>query len=259
MHIQLRNKWYKVPTTWDELTGKQLVNCLKICNCSYSLIKSQVQIFKLFTGVTWLRLWWCGAAEFDDKLYLVNWVFEENTITKSLLPAYKGFYGPADNFRNLQISEFIFTEVCYQQFKEEGKEHELNTLIAILYRPAKLSYNKRRNEDGDLREPFNDNITDLYARKVARWPMPVKEAILFWYEGCRNNLVRNNPEVFGGTGGEPAKYGLWSVMRGVAEKAIHGNINQVEKMFVHVFMMELNELVAEADRINATYKKTSNG
>lgn len=259
MQVELNNKWYSIPTTWNDLTGKQLVNVLLVCNRNHTLLVAQVQLFKILTGIRWLKLWWWGPAEIDDKLYLVNWVFEENSLTKNLLPKYQGFYGPADNFGNLQICEFIFTEQFYQQYKEEGNIEYFNTLIAILYRPAKKGYNKHRNEEGDIRESYNDNVTALYARKVACWPSAVKEAILFWYEGCRASLINNNPDVFGGTGGEAAKYGLWSVMRGVAEKAIHGNINQVEKMYVHVFMMELNELVAEADRIKSAYKNTPHG
>jgi hypothetical protein len=259
MQVELKNKWYIIPTTWNELTGQQLVRVLRVCNRNYTVLVAQVHLFKILMGIRWIKLWWLGPAEIDDKLYLVDWVFEENTLTKNLIPKYNNFYGPADNLNNLQLCEFIFTEQCYQQFKYNGKDEDLNMLISILYRPPKKLYNRQRNEEGDIRESFNDNLTSLYAKKVNRWPLSVKEAILFWYEGCRNNLVRKNPEVFGGTGGDPAKYGLWSVMRGVAEKAIHGNINQVEKMYVHVFMMELNELVAEADRIKAAYKNTPNG
>ncbi|THU34253.1 hypothetical protein FAM09_24860 [Niastella caeni] len=257
--VNLNKKWYNIPETWDELTCRQLVQVLRICNLGHTLLVAQVQLFKILTGIRWFILWWNGPMEIEDKLYLVDWVFEENTITKNLLPIYRGRYGPADNFSNLQVCEFIFTEQYYQQYKEEGGVQHLNTLIAILYRPLKKGYNKLRNEEGDMREPYNDNLTALYVRSVARWPVAIKEAILFWYEGCRTSLVKNNPDVFGGAGGDPAKYGLWSVMRGVAEKAIHGNINDVERMYVHVFMMELNELVAEADRIKAAYKNTGNG
>jgi len=257
--VQLNKKWYSIPTMWNELTSKQLVAILRVCNANWSLMEAQVQLFKILTGIRWIKLWWLGPLEIEDKLYLVDWVFKDNSLTKNLLPIYRHHYGPADNFSNLQVCEFIFTEQYYQQYKEQGDLQYLNRLLAILYRPAKAGYNKNRNEDGDIREPYNDNLTTVYARKIARWPIPLKEAILFWYEGCRNSLVNDNPDVFGGAGGDPAKYGLWSVMRGVAEKAIHGNINQVEKMYVRVFMMELNELVAEADRIRAAYKNTGNG
>lgn len=259
MQIEHNHKWYNIPTSFNELTGRQLIKCLLVCNRTSTLLVAQVQLFKILTGFRWIKLWWGGAAEIDDKLYLVNWVFEHNTLTKNLLPYYKGRYGPADNFSNLQVCEFIFCEQYYQQYKEGCADQYLNMLIAILYRPAKKSYNKRRNEEGDIREPYNDNITGLYSRQVARWPSAIKQAILFWYEGCRASLINSNPDVFGGAGGEPAIHGLWSVMRGVAEKAIHGNINQVEKMYVQVFMMELNELLAEADRIKAAYKNTGNG
>jgi hypothetical protein len=258
--VELNKKYYNIPTTWNDLTGMQLVRVLRVFSGNHTLSYAQVQLFKILSGIRWLKLWLIGPLEVEDKFYLTDWLYDENTLTKNLLPVYRGHYGAADNFSNLQVCEFIFTEQYYQQYKEGGGNiQDLNMLVAILYRPAKQGYNKTRNEEGDIREPYNDNLTPLYARKIDRWPIMVKEAMLFWYEGCRTELVKSNPDVFGGAGGEAAKYGLWSVMRGVAEKAIHGNINQVEKMYVHVFMMELNELVAEADRIQSSNKSNGNG
>lgn len=252
--LQLNKKYYRIPETWNELTAKQLVKVLRIFDGNKEFITVQVQLFKILTGISWLKLWWMGPLEIDDKLYLGNWMLADNNLSTNLLPKYRRRYGPGSGLNNLQVCEFIFTEQYYQQYKEEGTLSSLHLLIAILYRPAKKGYNKKINEEGDVREPYNDNLTPLFSRKVARWPMHVKQAILFWYEGCRNAMVKNNPDVFGGAGGDVAKYGLWSVVRGVAEKAIHGNFDKVEKMYINVFMMELNELMAEADRIKAAYK-----
>lgn len=243
-----------MPTQWDELSGKQLIAALQAFN-ALSGIALQIRLFKIVSGASWLRLILAGSAAYiTDKLYLINFLFDFNTLTKNPLPRFRNWYGPTDELNNLQVCEFIFSETYYQQYKDSGDNNHLHNLIATLYRPAKRSYDRKRNEDGDIREAFNDNLTKLYATRVAKWPPRAKKAILFWYEGCRAFLINSNPDVFGSVG-EPAKYGLWSVMRGIAEKNIHGNINSVEKMYVKVFLMELNELVEESRRIKDASNK----
>jgi hypothetical protein len=155
------------------------------------------------------------------------------------------------------VSEFIFSEQFYSDYKATKKMDALDQLVATLYRPAKKGYDAKRNPDGDIRIPYNDFLTGYYADKIGGWPAKVKQAILHWYEGCRLKLIDDNPDVFGASsGGGDSLYGLYSVMRTVAEKGIHGDLEKVERMYVKVFLMEINEQLAEAARIKAAHKTT---
>lgn len=257
--ININKIFYSIPSTWNELNGRQLIEVIQTINRQgIFLLDAQVRLLKTLLNLTWWRMWLAGAASFDDKLYLTDFLLQENTLTKNLLPTYKGMYGPADDFGNLLICEFIFTEQNYQAYNETANNDALNSLVAILYRPCKKRYNRKRNPEGDIREPYNDNLTALYAAQVSRWPVVVKLAILHFYEGCRQKLQQDFPEPFSGGSGEESKYGLWSVMRGVAERAVHGDLKQVEKMYLKEFMMELTELMAEARRIQSP-KPPGNG
>ena len=79
--------------------------------------------------------------------------------------------------------------------------------------------------------------------------MNVKLAIFHWYQACRQKMISENPDVFTGGSGEVAKYGLLSVMRTIAESGIHGDFDKVQKMYVKMWMMELNEKIDEAKKI----------
>lgn len=256
MIIELHNRYYQTPVKWNDLSRKQLLQIIDIIYSDIGEVEGRVKIMKVLTGISWLRLWWGGMFDIDDKLHLTDFLLQENTLTKNLIPKYKKLYGPADDFSNLIVSEFIFAEQFHGLYKETKDVENLDRMIACLYRPCKFLYNKKLNKDGDVRRDFNDHVIDYFAKKISRWPMNVKLGILTWYEGCRQKLVEDNPAVFGGSSsGETALYGLFSIMRGVAEKGIHGSLPQVEKMFVKVFLLELNEQVAEAERIERAHKK----
>ncbi len=84
--------------------------------------------------------------------------------------------------------------------------------------------------------------------------MNVKLSIATWYGCCREKIVEDNPEVFSGSG-EEARYGLLSIMRTIAQGAVHGNFSDVEKLKVNMVMMELNEVVEEGKRTEKAYSK----
>ncbi len=61
-------------------------------------------------------------------------------------------------------------------------------------------------------------------------------------------MIEQNPDIFSGGINEAAKYGLISVMRVIAEGGIHGTFEQVQKMYVKMWMVELNEKYEESKR-----------
>lgn len=263
---QLGKKYYTVPTCWNELSKKQLIKVMQVLYGGATMIAAQIMLLKILTGISWYRMQLISASHFEEKLYLTDFLLEHNTLTQNLIPKYKGFFGPSSEFANVQVCEFIFAEQYYRHYRDSERDDpksisHLNMLIATLYRPVKKNYNVHINPDGDVREIYNDNLTGLYAAKIGRWPAAIKMAILQWFEGCLIGLERDFRPVFQGSGDAVSKYGLWSVMRSVAEKGVHGNISQVEKMYVRVFMMELVEIKAEAARHEemARKKKLKNG
>lgn len=223
--------------------------------------------------MSWYRFFKCKMEELEEFLYLTFFLYNSNDLTRQLIPSYKNFHGPADDFNNITGDEFVFSEDYYLKYSglfpslsgEGGSDRRsetdeanrcLNELVAILYRPLKKNYDTARDPDGDLRVPFNQNICAYNARhKIKRWPLHIKLAIFHWYQGCRQKMIDDNPDIFTGGNSEPAKYGLLSVMRTIAEGGIHGDFDKVQKMYVKMWMMELNEKMEEGKKIEKAYKK----
>jgi len=257
--IEINKRLYTVPTCWNELTRRQLLDVMKIIYSPllFTIEAAYLKLLKTITGMGWYHFFSAPITELEEYLYLVDFLFKENELVKQVIPVYKNMYGPADDFNNLIMAEFIFTEDIYLKFCDSKKEdiNLLDQLVAILYRPTKKAYDHKLNKDGDPRMPFNENICIYNAKKcVRRWPANVKHAILHWYQGCQQKLINEIKEFSTGDEGDPAKYGLLSVMRSIAEKGIHGDFEKVEKMYVRMWVMELSEMSEETKRIKASIK-----
>lgn len=192
-----------------------------------------------------------------DFFYLCYFMVNETGPIKNIITEYKGFYGPADDFNNLTGEEFIFCETQYFDFINSGYKNDkaLNELVGILYRPGKEDYNFKMDPEGDKREAFKQNKCWYYSTTtISKWNRSVKLSIFHWYHACREKMISSNPKIFTGKKGEAPKYGLLSVMRSIAETGIHGNFNEVQKMQIKMWMMELNEKIAEAERMEKASK-----
>jgi hypothetical protein len=276
--IEINRKYYSVPEKWNELSSRQLLQVMHLFyRRNYPIEKAALKLIKILTGMSWWAFFRAPLATtekqfypiwklrgsiakwlfrnrhecigLEEYLYLVNFLVEQNDLTRQLLPSYKGFYGPSDECGNMRGVEFVFSEHYYMDWAANEKDEKLlNNLVAVLYRPRKEKYDHRMNKDGDCRIAFNENLCEWYATTVIyHWPLHVKAAIAKFYGACREKWVKDNEDLFGGAG-EPAKYGLLSVMRDVAKSGVHGNFEAVEQLYVPMIMIELNEQMEEVKR-----------
>lgn len=258
--IELRNKLLIIPEKGNELSQKQLVEIADALFIKkYDQYQLPLKLLKIISGLSWWNWLRLAAEDVEDFIYLAQFILsKEFSVTKQLLTEYKGFYGPTDELKNMRMDEFVYSEHYFSSINFETKDFTaLDDFISIIYRPPKSGYDKVKNLDGDIRIPFNEEESKYQKRKIARWPLAVKLAIAIWYGCCRNQLVAVYPDVFSGGDGEGALYGLQSIMRSIAKEGTYGTFEQVEKAYLHLMIMELNETVHEARRMEAEMKKQS--
>lgn len=249
--IELNKKLYSIPTEWNELSQKQL---LEVMDClfmqQYTAEQGQLKLLKILTGMSFFDFFRTRAMDMDDYLYLTEFLLKDQKgLTKQLILEYDGLFGPSDELGNLVMQELVFSDSYFQQWSEHKEDLVmLDKLVAVLYRPAKEGYEFDKDPDGDAREEYNQNLCNWRAlHQVKNWPLNVKLAIAAWYDACRWKIVDDNEEVFGGSSsGEMAQYGLISVIRRVAQGGVLGDFNSVEKKYVSLVMIELNESIADA-------------
>lgn len=255
--IEINKRIYPIPESWNELSQRQLFDLM---DCLFVLKHSNEQVvlkmLQIMCNMSHFQFYRARAEEMSEYFYLLEVLLTKKIeFTRQIVPQYEGLFGPDDRISNMVMDEFIFSEDYFTKWRQDESDiNSLNNLVATLYREPKRKYDFDKNPDGDPRVPFNQNICSHNANlKISKWGMNAKLAIATWYEGCRMKLVDDNEEVFGGAGEAP-KYGLISIIRAIAKNGVLGDFNSVEKKYVSLIMIELNESIAEAKAYEKSIK-----
>src|SRR5688500_4908774 len=99
--IQIGNKAYSIPVNWNDLSGKQSMQIMKVLYSDRTVEECLLLFLKTLMGVSWYRWFRIGIFEKAEFLYLTYFLVNTNTLTRQLLPKYKGLHGPDDDFNNL--------------------------------------------------------------------------------------------------------------------------------------------------------------
>lgn len=249
--IYLNKKYIAIPTSWNELSQKQLLGIIDTLHCkNYTTEQAILKLMKILCGLSWFRFFRTKPSDLAEYFYLAEFLLESKIeLTKNLVPNYRGFYGPAGEFDNLRMKEMVKTDFKFMQWANDRDNISLlDDIVSLLYRKPKEDYNFNLNPDGDARIPFNENISEWNARRfIKKWPVTVKLAIAYWYDSCRHELVNRYSEVFGGSGGDNvSKYGLVSCMLSVAESHALGDFTSVEDHYVNTVLMHIDDSIRKA-------------
>jgi len=194
-------------------------------------------------------------------LPLSNWVAASCDLTTQLMPNFVGrWFGPADYLSNLRFCEFDAAErMLHFWLGDPDNMEALWQFVAILYRPARTNYDHKRNPEGDVREPFNGNLTLSNATEMQkRLPVSYAYAVVLWYKGCRAYISDRFTRIFNApeadqseVPGEPAYFGL---MRSIAKEGIYGSFADVEQLYLYTALTEMDAALDEQEAIKAAMK-----
>lgn len=253
--LHYNDKEYTIASEYNELTGLQLVKLaplLKSVDRSDLLV--QLQVLQILMNVSTTAFYFMSLDLRDRALEHIQWVFDKNTLTTQLLPSLHGLYGPKSCFDNLTLEEYHCAEIFYSDLIAGGDTNALNKLVAVLYRkPKSIFYDQKKDPAGDIRKPFNEHEIDYWASKISEWPLNQKEAILLWYDGCRQHLISLYSAVFTPTqptADQVETRGMFGLMRQIADGNKYGQFEQVKKLNIHTALLEMEQLIKEAAEAN---------
>lgn len=275
--LLLNNKAYNMPSEWNELTAEAAIIVVSKLQeyeqgdeDQKAKIKTEIALslseLKLPEGMEQIEVENGGETFFEQQLRtkllpLANFIFEQNTLTKQLLPKLrirknfllKTFYGPADNFANLSMGEFDDAEFFFKIITDKQEltperiadlDMALNMLCAILYR-------EYENKKGDNRVDYHHADNDKRAAWFARCDYRYKALILFWYIGCRNSLVNDFKVLFeGGTESKSSEV-TWTELAHSLAGPVLGDIDKVFSRPVRQVFTEMKRLHNQAEEMAA--------
>lgn len=247
-------KRYSGPSSWNELTRKQLFVWSGIIRqripIEYAL-KSALILFykvplKLFNLLT--------PAQRVELTQTLSFLTDKNELTKNVIGSFRLFltryHGPSSRLSNLTISEYRRTELYYQLWHKTTDGQYLDLLAATLFRPK-----GNQHPDDDVRAP----IVELDLQKRAsrfKWLNPtIRHSILLFYEGCRFYVIDKHPKIFKSSKKED-KGGLFDfeeVILAVSGSKF-GTFEETKNTNLYLFLQQLVDRMEEAEELKRKRK-----
>lgn len=257
-----------VPENWNELRPAQLPPVAEaLFLCASGQPAGDIILAQAMTGIKDFSKW-APDIFVGELLPLLEWAKKSTELHKQLLPQLPcgdiTVYGPKSELENLVFVEFDFAErELYLWCKTPEDINLLYRFMACLYRPAKKGYDMVRNEAGDVRELFNDNLLPyLSAQLQDAIPLNVAQAVLLWYKGCRALLMERFPAVFqhGPVSTEEDQIpSYFPLMRSIAKEGTYGNFDSVERMLMYNALHEMDCCIADYNRMQEKMEDMKNG
>ncbi len=240
---------------WKEVNGMQLKKIAILLHSGKGKEETALRALHILSKKSLVRFMLLPLDLRHRALPFVEWLTKKE-LTCQLLPKIKNFYGPYEDFGNLTMVEFHYSEMAYCSLVKTKEEKHLTELISVLYREKKPRYDEERNEEGDCRKPFSHGLYEYGMKAISLWPKETKLAILLWYDGCRQNLVKEYPAIYPQKGGEGENQfeGMYKMMRSITGEK-YGTMEQVEKLGVHTAHLEISCMMEEQKQMQTEIDK----
>lgn len=205
--LQIGTAIKQVPSTWHELSRKQLLRLLPLVYAP-AQPERRLRLLAALSDYSLAVLTGLPPVILAQLLPLTDWLGSDaHRLTDQLLPTLAvpsrlpdrptTWHGPLGQFRNLLFGEFIFADTFFVLYSLHGQAACLDQFLTVLYRPARPEADPEAPDwTGDVRLPFNEHQLEARTPRVAQVPAAQKLAVLTWYRGCRTQLAEEFPDVF---------------------------------------------------------------
>ncbi len=109
-------------------------------------------------------------------------------------------YAAADGLANMSYSEMADVFTCFDRYGMNGDEKHIHRALAVVFRPSKPNdaANRATGFDGDRRTALeqSDEVIEYRAKLWETVPGQVKRLLWFWIVSCREQIIKQNPQVF---------------------------------------------------------------
>lgn len=253
------SKTFSGPSSWDEITTKQLLEICKTVNKNQTAIHAEILIALKLFGIPRNMFNLIGSENRYAILTLIKFIEEDRVFDKNLLPSFwhrcRKFYGPNDEYDNIQGIEFAYAEDLYIKYKSTKEVEYLNELTALLYRPRRYFDIK-----DDIRQDFYTISAGKRAKLFKSLPFEYKFAVYLNYEGWRNWLINRYDVIFPvpkdldqnedeENESKPYDTSLWTTSyRMIAESGVFGDYDKVCRQSILVLFTQLSDKILESQR-----------
>lgn len=225
----------KTAACWNELTEKELLQVMKLIDQERDIYVFRLKLLKHLMSLSWFQVFFLSSLEKVQLQQYFRWIEESLELTKTPFRKLNKFQGPPDELAGLTAKEFLIMDYHYRQYKE-GKEEDLDCLIACMYRLRKSG---KITPGHDARIAFDEHTVAFRARFFKNVNRYKKLAVLRYYESCRQAWEADYDKVFSGSGGSGDSYGWPEVFLKMAETGTFGSLQQVESTEISKIFLKM--------------------
>lgn len=232
-----------IPTTWNDLTERQLKKLASIFHAKKNKIQDILVFFTLLNVRWWqfrkayklsIVLKSVGLSELKKNYTFIYEKQERTKFIKSIKVKGKRLFAPNERITNLNVDEFAHAEDLYLGWHKTKDIEYLHYLAAVLYR--------EKNEKGK-RLLFDKTELESRAKALSKINKPILLATAITYQGCREYLYTQFPVVFPKTTKKqktPNSSGFGKLILHLSG-AKFGSHNETKRTNVYTFLSEFEE------------------
>ena len=201
-HVQIDNIRRSLPSTWNELTSRQLLFISRLYQEKLLLVDFRVKALRQFLSIKRKVF---RKIDLEDAHFLcetLDFLTKEVTLTRNVIPVISTglskYYGPVDAMTNCTFGEFTLASSVLDEYHKSGDEAHLDQLVAILYRPKKVFWFIRRHftDHQDARVRFMNRSLMKRTNRMAKVDHCIKYSVLLFFSGILNSLTGLYPYVY---------------------------------------------------------------
>ena len=201
-YVQIDNTRRSLPSTWNELTRKQLLYVSRLFRGKMSLADFRIKTLREFLSIkrkVFKRIDPEDAFVLSETL---DFLTREVTLTRNVIPmirtGLRKYYGPSDAMTNCTFGEFTMASSILEEYHKSGSEEHLDHLVAILYRPKKAFWFIRKHftDQQDPRVRFMNRSLKKRASRMAKVDHCLKYSVFLFFNGVLNSLTSLYPYVY---------------------------------------------------------------
>lgn len=274
--LKFNDKEYKLVSSWDEMSEKQLLRTCYIRSKhltdsdQVALNASRMILFSILTDVPQRLIEEINSSQWVDIVPHLNFVFETPDFTKNPLPKvsfgiFKKLIGPSGMLDHSTFEEMTVADTLFIRANQSKSIDLFYQLFATLWRPERNDLKSFKGNpetwNGDEREPFNSTVISTRVADIKKHiPFHYIVAAFIYYWSFRKNVLEKGfPNYFDGPKSSEEKegndYGWAGPMLQLSEGAVFGNLDKTKKQHWKIVMIEISRQIDKKNEAEAAAER----
>lgn len=176
---KVKNKTALIPSSWDDVTKKQLLVMAKY----YRFEKmSSHDEFQLLSDWTKLPSVFFDRISELEVFELLKWMYDDISFSKSKMKSHGLWIGCGDYLKTMTMDQFGLLDGLFKAYIKTGEQKYLDDFSSVYFRPFFM--------------PFSKRMVEIYRPLIKRFKIHVQIGCMINFVSLRKYMMEQHPNVF---------------------------------------------------------------